>query len=401
MNKIIKIILTTSIFSAVLVAPILAQTTSTSTAQELIQSLQKQIEALKTQVNTLNAQLAAITETQSEVKETAKDIKGTLRLINQLKPGMTSEEVKLLQEILATDPDIYPQGHITGYYGKLTEKAVKRFQKIAGIEQVGLLGPKTLSKINELLEEGAGNSGKVPPGLLIAPGIRKKLGYTPIPKECEGLPPGVAKKIQKCKDLDLVEPVISNVTATGTSASSTKITWTTNEKADSAVWYGTSTPLVISSTTEHTAIAELVTSHTVTLDNLKNNTTYYYIVSSSDQSGNTATSSQNSFVTLTVVQDNTPPQITNLIATSTQATSTRITWTTDEAANSKLWYSTSTPLVIGTLAPNVSSSSLALSHDLTATGLTASTTYYYLVTSADSSGNTATSTQQSFVTLSQ
>ena len=94
---------------------------------------------------------------------------------------MTSEEVKQLQELLSTDPEIYPEGFITGYFGRLTEKAVKRFQKRICLEEVGVVGPKTLSKINELLTEGAGNSGKIPPGLLIAPGIQKKLCATSTP----------------------------------------------------------------------------------------------------------------------------------------------------------------------------------------------------------------------------
>ena len=131
-----------------------------------------------------------------EIRETAKEIKGTLKLIRQLRIGMSGEDVELLQEVLATDPEIYPEGLVTGYFGPLTRNAVKRLQKIAGFEQVGQVGPKTLSKINGLLVEGAGKSGKVPPGLLIAPGIRKKLTdvtFQLLPGQI--LPPGIAKKI--------------------------------------------------------------------------------------------------------------------------------------------------------------------------------------------------------------
>jgi len=132
-----------------------------------------------------------------EIKETKKEIKETLKLIRQLRIGMSGEDIELLQEILATDPDIYPEGLITGYFGPLTRQAVKRFQRIAGIEQVGVVGPKTLSRINEILAEGAGKSGQVPPGLLIAPGIRKKLeGVTFQPLPGQELPPGIAKKLE-------------------------------------------------------------------------------------------------------------------------------------------------------------------------------------------------------------
>lgn len=48
-------------------------------------------------------------------------------------------------------PDVYPEGLVTGYFGSLTEKAVKRFQTKYGIEQTGFVGPQTRSKLNSLI----------------------------------------------------------------------------------------------------------------------------------------------------------------------------------------------------------------------------------------------------------
>lgn len=42
--------------------------------------------------------------------------------------GSTGEDVKRLQTFLAIDPAIYPEAQASGYYGPLTEAAVKRFQ---------------------------------------------------------------------------------------------------------------------------------------------------------------------------------------------------------------------------------------------------------------------------------
>ena len=54
------------------------------------------------------------------------------RLDNKIKRslgrGMSGADVTLLQQILAGDKKIYPEGLVTGYYGALTEKAVKQFQ---------------------------------------------------------------------------------------------------------------------------------------------------------------------------------------------------------------------------------------------------------------------------------
>jgi len=75
--------------------------------------------------------------------------------------------VRMLQEALATDPDIYPEGDTSGLYDSHTERAVKRFQERFGMEQVGNVGPQTREHINYILEHGAGKSGKVSSGLLM------------------------------------------------------------------------------------------------------------------------------------------------------------------------------------------------------------------------------------------
>lgn len=69
--------------------------------------------------------------------------------------GMTSNDVKNLQTFLAQDKIIYPEGKITGYYGLLTFNAVGRFQEkysivFKGQPGYGRVGPKTLTKLNEL-----------------------------------------------------------------------------------------------------------------------------------------------------------------------------------------------------------------------------------------------------------
>lgn len=292
MNKIISIAFVITILFGVLYTPVFGQTASTSTIQELIQSLKQQIAQLKTQMDILNTQLETLRQTQLQIKT-------TLRLMKQLREGMSGDDVKLLQEILATDPEIYPEGLVTGYFGHLTGKAVKKFQQKAGIEQVGIVGPKTLSKINEILTEGAGSSGKVPPGLLIAPGIREKLGFVPQPLPGQELPPGIAKKFKPATTTpDTVAPIISDVAAISTTATSSKITWVTNEVSDSKAWYSTTSPFAIATSTPMVSSSNLVLNHDITISGLTASTTYYYLVTSADSSGNTATSSENSFTTL-------------------------------------------------------------------------------------------------------
>jgi len=70
--------------------------------------------------------------------------------------GIVSEDVRRLQKLLATKPDIYPEGRVTGYYGPLTQAAVQRFQlKYAVVSSktekgFGVVGPKTRDKLKEV-----------------------------------------------------------------------------------------------------------------------------------------------------------------------------------------------------------------------------------------------------------
>jgi hypothetical protein len=70
----------------------------------------------------------------------------------------TGGEVTELQKFLAEDPEVYPEGEITGYFGPLTEKAVQRWQARQGLVSsgapdttgYGVVGPQTRSTITRI-----------------------------------------------------------------------------------------------------------------------------------------------------------------------------------------------------------------------------------------------------------
>jgi len=64
--------------------------------------------------------------------------------------GMKHPLVRKLQKDLSNDPSIYPEKLVTGYFGSLTLKAVKRFQAKYGIIQTGYVGPLTRAKLSKL-----------------------------------------------------------------------------------------------------------------------------------------------------------------------------------------------------------------------------------------------------------
>ena len=73
--------------------------------------------------------------------------------------GSEGADVTKLQTYLAKDPSLYPEGTISGYFGSLTEGAVKRFQQKHNIVSsgtplttgYGTVGPKTRATLNSLL----------------------------------------------------------------------------------------------------------------------------------------------------------------------------------------------------------------------------------------------------------
>lgn len=76
--------------------------------------------------------------------------KNVYTFTKSLQLGMTDPEVYNLQKVLSQTPSIYPEGQVTGYFGKATEAAVKKFQEKYGIRITGEVGPQTRAKLNEL-----------------------------------------------------------------------------------------------------------------------------------------------------------------------------------------------------------------------------------------------------------
>ena len=71
-----------------------------------------------------------------------------------LLPGDTGEDVKQLQLVLSQEGIAYLGG--TGFYGPVTERAVKTFQTRAGIYAVGKVGPQTFARMRALWCSGTG-----------------------------------------------------------------------------------------------------------------------------------------------------------------------------------------------------------------------------------------------------
>ncbi len=127
--------------------------------------LQTQAQALLAQVAQLQAQLATQGGGAATTGTGAGAASGSAACPNIgriLKKGSTGPDVTRLQQFLAGDSSIYPEGNISGYYGALTEAAVKRWQTkynvvssgSAATTGFGMVGPRTAAAIALLCSNG-------------------------------------------------------------------------------------------------------------------------------------------------------------------------------------------------------------------------------------------------------
>lgn len=190
-------------------------------------------------------------------------------ITNYLDIGSRGEDVTELQTYLRANPNLYPSGLVTGYFGTLTEGGVEKFQVQQGIVSSGTpattgygrVGPATMSKLNQVMSGGSYTSG----------GMFGQAAISP-----------------------LGEPLASSVSI-DTSDHSATFSWVTNEPTQGQVYYDTN-PLVIQEETGPYQSASINgsysfdggnrTNHSVTIENLRSDTTYYYLVRSVDASGN-------------------------------------------------------------------------------------------------------------------
>ncbi|OGZ43935.1 MAG: hypothetical protein A3J55_00690 [Candidatus Ryanbacteria bacterium RIFCSPHIGHO2_02_FULL_45_17b] len=124
------------------------------------------IEQLQQQITTLLAHITALQEqlnrepVSSPVVPPASNLcpRFTYNFYLGMDDAETGGQVTELQKILGADSEIYPEALITGYYGPLTEQAVRRYQKKHSIVSsgspdttgYGVVGPATRAKMRGL-----------------------------------------------------------------------------------------------------------------------------------------------------------------------------------------------------------------------------------------------------------
>ncbi|MDD5318323.1 MAG: peptidoglycan-binding protein [Candidatus Pacebacteria bacterium] len=187
-------------------------------------------------------------------------------ITSQMSVGSRGGDVSNLQSVLASNPKIYPEGLVTGYFGPLTQAAVTQFQVAYDLPQAGRVGPLTLAKLNGVIASGLG--------------------------------------------VDISAPVIFGVSVQNTTTTNGLDTvtfmWNTSEASQAKVFYSAQPLSLTESSQSFTAPfisgsvavdASLKTTQAVTVSGLQPHTVYYYVVESIDASGNVSVSTPATFTT--------------------------------------------------------------------------------------------------------
>jgi chitodextrinase len=184
-------------------------------------------------------------------------------------------------------------------------------------------------------------------------------------------------------------------TATPISTTQVNLTWSASTDNVGVTGYRIERCTGVSCTSYIQIVSIGTSSLAYTDTGLTANTSYGYRVRAVDAAGNLSPYSTPASVTTqsVVVSDTTPPSL-SAVTVSGSASSLTWTWTTNELADTKVVYGTSSNVLTTTLT----NSTLLTSHTLTTTNLIRRTTYYYQVISKDAAGNTSTSTTGSFLT---
>jgi len=182
---------------------------------------------------------------------------------------------------------------------------------------------------------------------------------------------------------DTTPPVIVSVpTVTSITDTTAIVQWETDEPATSIVEFGQNIPYARSTT-----VTEYVTDHTVSLTLLEGSTLYHFRVGSSDAAGNGPRYSSDGTFTTEPTPDTTAPVITTTpTVTGVTDTTATIEWDTDESSNSQVRYDT-TAMSWTNLGSFANSAAMVTHHNVTITGLSNETTYYFRVGSTDAAGN--------------
>jgi peptidoglycan hydrolase-like protein with peptidoglycan-binding domain len=134
-----------------------------------IAAIMARMQEIITEMQSLQAEFAALSESigtdstapaGSNAPAPAGSVLGAATTVLQEEAvyGNDNDTIARIQTLLATDPLIYADGRVTGFFGPLTEEALKNLQARFGMDPVGVVGPSTAELLMEYFVAYPGGS---------------------------------------------------------------------------------------------------------------------------------------------------------------------------------------------------------------------------------------------------
>ncbi|WP_051269841.1 reprolysin-like metallopeptidase [Flavobacterium suncheonense] len=179
---------------------------------------------------------------------------------------------------------------------------------------------------------------------------------------------------------DTTAPTASTLSASGTTTSSTNLSWTAATDNTGITGYDVYQNGVLKTTITATSLA---------VTGLTASTAYSFYVKAKDAAGNVSTASNTVNITTLALADTTAPTASTLSASGTTTSSTNLFWTAATDNTGVTGYNVYQNGVLKTTTTTTS---------LTVSGLSASTTYNFYVTAKDAAGNVSSASNTINVT---
>lgn len=290
----------------------------------------------------------------------------------------------------------YPS--ITGYFGIITQRAVQALQSAEGVVSsgspnstgYGRVGPLTRAKIATLANF---NPSTTPPPTVSVSATSTAASTTPIIPQPyapgNGYTPGYGGGGSPTPPPDTTSPTVSITAPVDGATIYGSLVTLSADASDSVGVSG----VQFSVNGVNVGSEDTSSPYSITWDSTATSSGSKSIVAvARDSAGNYATSTA-----VSVTLDNAAPANSSISSGTPVATSTTVTWTTDELADSQINYGTTDGYGSTTTLDSI----LTTSHSVALSGLTASTTYHYRVRSTDAQGNLAVSSDQTFTTAQE
>lgn len=98
---------------------------------------------------------------RAKIDALSAGLNGSVSISRTLSSGSEGDDVKDLQGFLA-EYGAYPEARITGHFGPLTKRAVRKFQESQSIDEAGEAGPLTRARIRDMTRQSSANIAPAP-----------------------------------------------------------------------------------------------------------------------------------------------------------------------------------------------------------------------------------------------